>query len=102
MVAGNLQVLEDEFVTKSGRKVALKIFVEPQNTDKTAYAMAALKRAMKWDEDSYGREYDLDIFMIVAVDDFNMGQWKIKASIFLIPLVFWPIPNRHRYGLSAY
>ncbi len=79
LVAGNLQVLEDEFVTKSGRKVALKIFVEPQNTDKTAYAMAALKRAMKWDEDSYGREYDLDIFMIVAVDDFNMGAMENKG-----------------------
>ncbi|MEN9464330.1 MAG: hypothetical protein RL217_511, partial [Pseudomonadota bacterium] len=54
LVAGDLQVLEDKFVTKSSRNVALKIFVEPQNTDKTAYAMAALKRAMKWDEDSYG------------------------------------------------
>lgn len=79
LVAGNLQVKEDSFTTQSGRKVDLKIFVEPQNIDKTAYAMDALKRAMRWDEVSYGREYDLDIFMIVAVDDFNMGAMENKG-----------------------
>ena len=79
LVAGSLMVKEDTFITTSGRKVDLQIFVEPQNIDKTAYAMDALKRSMKWDEDKYGREYDLDIFMIVAVDDFNMGAMENKG-----------------------
>lgn len=79
LVAGDLQVKEDQFQTMSGREVELKIFVEPQNIDKTDYAMDALKRSMKWDEDVYGREYDLDIFMIVAVDDFNMGAMENKG-----------------------
>lgn len=79
LVAGDLMVKEDSFTTMSGRDVELKIFVEPQNIDKTDYAMDALKRSMKWDEDKYGREYDLDIFMIVAVDDFNMGAMENKG-----------------------
>lgn len=79
LVAGDLMVKEDDFTTMSGRKVDLKIFVEPQNIDKTDYAMDALKRSMKWDEEKYGREYDLDIFMIVAVDDFNMGAMENKG-----------------------
>lgn len=79
LVAGDLMVKEDEFTTMSGRKVDLKIFVEPQNIDKTDYALDALKRSMKWDEEKYGREYDLDIFMIVAVDDFNMGAMENKG-----------------------
>ena len=79
LVAGDLMVKEDTFTTMSGRKVDLQIFVEPQNIDKTDYAMDALKRSMKWDEDKYGREYDLDIFMIVAVDDFNMGAMENKG-----------------------
>lgn len=79
LVAGQLLVAEDSFTTMSGREVALKLFVEPQNSDKTDYALDALKRAMKWDEDTYGREYDLDIFMVVAVDDFNMGAMENKG-----------------------
>lgn len=79
LVAGDLQVKQDTFTTMSGRQVTLKIFVEPQNIDKTDYALDALKRSMKWDEQSYGREYDLDIFMIVAVDDFNMGAMENKG-----------------------
>ncbi|MFT7259418.1 MAG: aminopeptidase N [Glaciecola sp.] len=79
LVAGDLMVKEDTFTTMTGRKVELKIFVEPQNIDKTDYAMDALKRSMAWDEDTYGREYDLDIFMIVAVDDFNMGAMENKG-----------------------
>jgi aminopeptidase N len=79
LVAGDLMVKEDTFTTMTGRKVELKIFVEPQNIDKTDYAMDALKRSMAWDEDAYGREYDLDIFMIVAVDDFNMGAMENKG-----------------------
>ncbi|MGE3144643.1 MAG: aminopeptidase N, partial [Pseudorhodoplanes sp.] len=79
MVGGALGVAEDTFVTMSGRKVALKIYVEPGKEDRCAYAMDALKRSMRWDEQAYGREYDLDIFMIVAVSDFNMGAMENKG-----------------------
>ncbi len=79
LVAGDLAVKDDHFVTMSGRKVALQIFTESHNIDKVDYAMEALKRSMRWDEEVYGREYDLDIFMIVAVDDFNMGAMENKG-----------------------
>ena len=79
LVAGDLQVVDDKFTTCSGRNVALKIFVEPKDLDKCEHAMQSLKNAMKWDEEVYGREYDLDIFMIVAVDDFNMGAMENKG-----------------------
>ncbi|HEX9626199.1 MAG TPA: aminopeptidase N [Acidiferrobacterales bacterium] len=79
LVAGDLARIEDEFVTRSGRKVALHMFVQHHNTDKCAHAMAALKKAMAWDERVYGREYDLDVYMIVAVDDFNMGAMENKG-----------------------
>ena len=79
LVAGDLTCLEDSFVTRSGRKVALKIYVEHENRKKCDHALASLKLAMKWDEDTYGREYDLDIFMIVAVNDFNMGAMENKG-----------------------
>ena len=79
LVAGNLHCQEASFRTCSGRDVALRIFVEHKNADKCDFALACLKRAMKWDEEIYGREYDLDIFMIVAVDDFNMGAMENKG-----------------------
>jgi aminopeptidase N len=79
LVAGDLGVLEDSFVTMSGRNVALKIFVEHGNEPKAAYAMDSLKRAMRWDEETYGLEYDLDIFMIVAVSAFNFGAMENKG-----------------------
>lgn len=79
LVAGNLQCIEDTFVTSSGREVALKVYVEAHNIDQCDHAMRSLKRAMKWDEEVYGREYDLDIYMIVAVDDFNMGAMENKG-----------------------
>lgn len=79
LVAGQLEVVESYFTTCSGRTVLLQLYVEPQNLHKTAFSMGALKRAMKWDEDTYGREYDLDRFMIVAVDDFNMGAMENKG-----------------------
>ncbi len=79
LVAGNLCNIDDKFITQSGREVLLRIFVEEKDTDKVDHAMQSLKRAMKWDEDVYGREYDLDIFMIVAVDDFNMGAMENKG-----------------------
>ena len=79
LVAGSLSFVEDSFKTMSGRNVALKIFVEEKDLNKCAYAMDALKRSMRWDEEKYGQEYDLDIFMIVAVDDFNMGAMENKG-----------------------
>src|SRR5580658_312722 len=79
LVAGQLDVLEDAFVTMSGRKVALRIFVDTGMAGRAAYAMDSLKRAMKWDEDTFGREYDLDLFMIVAVRDFNFGAMENKG-----------------------
>ena len=79
LVAGNLAVLEDKFATRSGRDVRLRIFTHPPDIDKCDHAMAALKHSMKWDEDVYGLEYDLDDFMIVAVPDFNMGAMENKG-----------------------
>ncbi|MEY3182484.1 MAG: aminopeptidase [Pseudomonadota bacterium] len=79
LVAGPLVALEDYYVTKNDRLITLKIYVEPQNQDSCAHAMEALKRAMQWDEQKYGREYDLDIYMIVAVNDFNMGAMENKG-----------------------
>ena len=79
VVAGDLALVEDRFRTRSGRDVALRIYVEPENRDKCDHAMASLKRAMAWDEANYGREYDLDLFMIVAVSHFNMGAMENKG-----------------------
>ncbi|MEM8581507.1 MAG: aminopeptidase N, partial [Pseudomonadota bacterium] len=79
LVAGELVAVEDSFTTMTGRNVALKIWVRPGDQGKCAYAMDALKRSMRWDETEYGREYDLDIFQIVAVDDFNMGAMENKG-----------------------
>ena len=79
MVAGELECLEDRFMTQSNREVGLKIFVEPGNLDRTPHAMQSLKESMEWDERRFGREYDLDLFMIVAVDDFNFGAMENKG-----------------------
>jgi aminopeptidase N len=79
LVAGDLVNLHDTFTTKSGRHVDLNIWVRDGDLHKTAFGMDALKRSMKWDEDVYGREYDLDLFNIVAVDDFNMGAMENKG-----------------------
>ncbi len=79
LVAGDLWCVEDSFSTLSGRDVALRIYVEPENIDKCQHAMNSLKKSMRWDEEVYGREYDLDIFMIVAVNDFNMGAMENKG-----------------------
>ncbi len=79
LVAGDLKPVDDTFTTCSGREVELRIFVEEKDLDKCDFALASLKKAMRWDEEVYGREYDLDIFMIVAVDDFNMGAMENKG-----------------------
>ncbi|MBF4210079.1 aminopeptidase N [Pseudomonas donghuensis] len=79
LVAGDLWCVEDKFTRQSGRDVTLRIYVEPENIDKCQHAMTSLKKSMRWDEEVYGREYDLDIFMIVAVNDFNMGAMENKG-----------------------
>lgn len=79
LVAGDLQSLDDQFVTASGKTVDLHIFVEPKDLDKCDHAMESLKASMAWDEEVYGREYDLEVFNIVAVDDFNMGAMENKS-----------------------
>ncbi len=79
LVAGKLAMAQDSFTTRSGRKVDLRIYVEPGKEDRCAWAMESLKRSMEWDEKRFGLEYDLDTFMIVAVSDFNMGAMENKG-----------------------
>ncbi|MEW6218045.1 MAG: aminopeptidase N, partial [Thermodesulfobacteriota bacterium] len=79
LVAGPLVAAEDAFVTASGRRVELKLYVRPEHLDRTDHALASLKKAMAWDERVFGREYDLDLYMIVAIDDFNMGAMENKG-----------------------
>ncbi len=79
LVAGDLLHIEDKFQTASGRDVTLKIFVEPENINYCKHAMRSLKESMRWDEERFGREYDLDLFMIVAVNDFNSGAMENKG-----------------------
>jgi aminopeptidase N len=79
LVAGELDLLEDKFVTASGREVTLRIFADTGMAPRAVYAMDSLKRAMRWDEKAFGREYDLDLFMIVAVRDFNFGAMENKG-----------------------
>ncbi|ADM98942.1 Membrane alanine aminopeptidase N [Dickeya dadantii 3937] len=79
LVAGDFDVLRDSFITRSGREVALELFVDRGNLDRADWAMTSLKNAMKWDETRFGLEYDLDIYMIVAVDFFNMGAMENKG-----------------------
>ena len=79
LVAGVLDFLQDEFITAAGRRVDLRLYVEPHNMHKTAFAMESLKKAFKWDEERFNLSYDLDIYMIVAVDDFNMGAMENKG-----------------------
>jgi aminopeptidase N len=79
LVAGDLALLEDHYTTASGRKVTLRIYSEHENIDQCHHAMASLKKSMQWDEARYGLEYDLDLFMIVAVSDFNMGAMENKG-----------------------
>ncbi len=79
LVAGELDELADSIVTMSGRQVELRIYVDPGTASRAVYAMDSLKRSMKWDEEAFGREYDLDLFMIVAVRDFNFGAMENKG-----------------------
>jgi aminopeptidase N len=79
LVAGNLSVVEDSFTTCTNREILLQIFVEEKDLNKCDHAMLSLKNSMRWDEQVYGREYDLNRFMIVAVDDFNMGAMENKG-----------------------
>ena len=79
LVAGTFDTIDDSFTTMSGREIALEIFVDPGDADRAHYAMDSLKRSMKWDEQAFGREYDLNRFMIVAVRDFNFGAMENKG-----------------------
>jgi aminopeptidase N len=79
LVAGDLALLSDEFTTMSGRKVELRIYCEKGKEDRCRWAMESLKTSMRWEEESFGREYDLDVFMIVAVSDFNLGAMENKG-----------------------
>jgi aminopeptidase N len=79
LVAGDLVVKEDVFTTRSGKKVDLRIYTQPQSVEQVGWAMESLKASMKWDEDVFGLEYDLGLFNIVAVDDFNMGAMENKS-----------------------
>ena len=89
LVAGDLEHVSDTFTTMSGKQVTLEIYTEAHNIDKCDHAMQSLKRSMKWDEERFGLEYDLEIFMIVAVDDFNMGAMENKGlNVFNSKLVF--------------
>ncbi len=89
LVAGNLAKVEDSFITQSGRHITLRIYTEEHHIKECDFAMASLKRAMLWDEQRFALEYDLDLFMIVAVDDFNMGAMENKGlNIFNSRLVF--------------
>jgi len=79
LVAGDLGFIEDHYTTMSGRDVLCRIYVQHHNIDQCDHAMVSLKKSMQWDEDTYGREYDLDVYNIVAVDDFNMGAMENKG-----------------------
>ena len=79
LVAGDLACVSDRYATRSGREVALEVYVEHHNRERCDHALASLKRAMRYDEEAFGREYDLDVYMIVAVDDFNMGAMENKG-----------------------
>ncbi len=79
LVAGDLSFIEDHYTTMSGRDVLCRIYVQHHNINQCDFAMASLKKSMQWDEETYGREYDLDVYNIVAVDDFNMGAMENKG-----------------------
>ncbi|RDH84790.1 MAG: aminopeptidase N [endosymbiont of Galathealinum brachiosum] len=79
LVAGDLECIKDTFITMNKREIDCRIYVEAHNIDKCDHAMRSLKKSMRWDEETFGREYDLDIYMIVAVDDFNMGAMENKG-----------------------
>ena len=79
LVAGDFDLIEDIFMTMSGRQIALRIYVDKGFADQAHHAMYSVKQAMRWDEEAYGREYDLDIYMIVAIGDFNMGAMENKG-----------------------
>ena len=79
LVAGKLDFIQDKYITSTGRKVDLRVYVEPHNMHKTAFAMESLIKAFEWDEERFNLSYDLDVYMIVAVDDFNMGAMENKG-----------------------
>jgi len=93
MVAGDLDFIEDVYTTMSNRNIALRIFSEKGHIDKCEYAMTSLKKAMQWEEQHYGREYDLDVFMIVAIQDFNFGAMENKGLNVFNAKCIWADPH---------
>ena len=96
LVAGDLVAVRDRFTTRSGRDVALAIWVRAGDEDKCEHAMLSLKTSMAWDENVFGLEYDLDVFDIAAVSDFNMGRWRTRGSMSSIPNTCSPSPIPRR------
>ena len=83
-MAGRLNCVKDNFITKSNKKIQINIYIEYGDEKYVQHAISSLQKSMRWDEEKYNLEYDLSLFNIVAVRHFNMGQWKIKVSIFSI------------------
>ena len=100
LVAGDLGSITDEFVTASGRKVRLGIYVEHGKEALATYAMDALKRSMRWDEQEFGREYDLDVFNIVAVSDSTWVRWRTRASTSSTTNMCWPMTRPRQMPIS--
>ena len=88
LVAGDLGLVKDSYTTLSGKNVDCRIYCDKGNESRCDHAMKSLKNSMKWDEEKFGLEYDLDIYMIVAVDAFNIKPWRIKDLIFSTPTLF--------------
>lgn len=100
-VVGKLGSIQDSYTTMSGRKVQLEIFSEPENVNKLDYAMESLKRSMEWDEQTYGLEYDLDLYNIVAVNDFNMVRLEELSGIGAVLLGLLSFPVCLTYSISS-
>jgi aminopeptidase N len=79
MVFGEFTCVEDTYITGSGRKISIRFYVEPENADKCGHAITSLKQSMRWDEETFGLEYDLDTYMVVATHEFNMGAMENKG-----------------------
>ena len=91
LVAGNLVCRPDVFETQSGKLVDIKVYTRSSDATKVDFAIESIKAAMRWDESRFGREYDLDVFNVVAVSDFNMGAMENKGLNALLAM-FWPHP----------
>jgi aminopeptidase N len=101
LVAGDLVARKDSFTTMGGKEVDLAIWVRDGDLQRTEHAMESLKRSMEWDEETFGREYDLDVFNIVAVSDSTWGRWRTRASTSSTPNTCSPMRTRRRMAIST-